>query len=160
MLADFADDEIRQPSSRKKINETRTLYQSRQFRRPFRGKSFGLPILCDFGEARIGKTHQTGPLYSLISIELRRSYLRWLGKRRRYLESGDSGEGHHLFGDIFDSNGNHHPFKHLALMVALIGPPPADFVKRSETTGQCFDHNGKRRYLRVSLLSIGSHFLS
>ncbi|RMJ26058.1 hypothetical protein PHISP_03085 [Aspergillus sp. HF37] len=27
-------------------------------------------------------------------------------------------------------------------MVALIGPPPADFVQRSETTEQCFDRNG------------------
>lgn len=55
-------------------------------------------------------------------------------------------EGHLLFGDIFDNNGNYEPYKHLALMVALIGPPPADFVRRSETTGQCFDHNGKRRH--------------
>lgn len=29
-------------------------------------------------------------------------------------------------------------------MVALIGPPPSDFVRRSETTAQCFDQNGKR----------------
>lgn len=53
-------------------------------------------------------------------------------------------EGQHLFGDIFDKNGKYEPFKHLALMVALIGSPPADFVRRSETTGQCFDHHGKR----------------
>ncbi len=57
-------------------------------------------------------------------------------------------EGCHLFGDIFDDNGKHDPFKHLALMVALIGPPPIKFVQRSETTGQCFDHNGKRRRQR------------
>lgn len=58
-------------------------------------------------------------------------------------------EGRHLFGDIFDNNGNHDPFKHLALMVALIGPPPAEFVQRSETTGQCFDCNGKRPHLGI-----------
>lgn len=56
MLVDFADEEIKQPSPRKKIDVTRTIYQSRQFRRPIRGKGFGLPILCDFGEARVGKT--------------------------------------------------------------------------------------------------------
>lgn len=61
MLADFAAEETRQPSPRKKIDTSRTIYQSRQFRRPFKGKSFGLPILCDFGEARIGTTHDTGP---------------------------------------------------------------------------------------------------
>lgn len=61
MLADFADEEIRHPIPRKSTDESRTIYQSRQFRRPLRGKSFGLPILCDFGEARIGKTHNSGP---------------------------------------------------------------------------------------------------
>lgn len=61
MLADFANEEIKQPSPRKKIDDLRTIYQSRQFRRPSKGKSFGLPILCDFGEARIGKTHESGP---------------------------------------------------------------------------------------------------
>ena len=61
MLADFADEEVRLPSPRKKIDESRTIYQSRQFRRPSKGKSYGLPILCDFGEARIGKTQESGP---------------------------------------------------------------------------------------------------
>lgn len=61
MLTDFADEEIRQPSPRKRINETRTIYQSQQFRLPSKGKSFGLPILCDFGEARIGKIQESGP---------------------------------------------------------------------------------------------------
>jgi hypothetical protein len=61
MLADFAAEEDRQPSPRRKIDESRTIYQSRQFRQPLKGKSFGLPILCDFGEARIGKTHESGP---------------------------------------------------------------------------------------------------
>lgn len=36
-------------------------------------------------------------------------------------------------------------------MVALIGPPPADFVQRSETTGQCFDRNGKDPHLGIRL---------
>lgn len=67
-------------------------------------------------------------------------------------EIWDLFEGHHLFGDIFDNNGNHDPFKHLALMVALVGPPPADFVQRSETTAQCFDHNGKHRDLHFQSL--------
>ena len=51
-------------------------------------------------------------------------------------------EGQHLFADIFDNEGGHDPFRHLARMVALIGPPPGDFVGRSETTEQCFDPSG------------------
>ncbi|KAL4745928.1 kinase-like domain-containing protein [Aspergillus terricola var. indicus] len=51
-------------------------------------------------------------------------------------------EGQHLFGDIFDPRGGHDPLRHLALMVALVGPPPTEFVRRSETTEQCFDSRG------------------
>ncbi|OBT68602.1 hypothetical protein VE03_01828 [Pseudogymnoascus sp. 23342-1-I1] len=51
-------------------------------------------------------------------------------------------EGEHLFGDIFDARGAHDSFRNFALMAALIGPAPGEFVRRSETTGQCFDPNG------------------
>lgn len=53
-------------------------------------------------------------------------------------------EGRHLFGNIFDAEDRHEPFRHLTLMVALLGPPPIEFVRRSETTDQCFDTNGKQ----------------
>lgn len=42
-----------------------------------------------------------------------------------------------------DEEGNHDPFKHMAQMVGFLGPPPKDFVPRSETTSQCFDPEGK-----------------
>ncbi|GKZ38096.1 hypothetical protein AbraIFM66950_010043 [Aspergillus brasiliensis] len=54
-------------------------------------------------------------------------------------------EGEHLFGDsIFDPvTGHHDPFRHLARMVAVTGSsPPTEFVRRSETTAQCFDEEG------------------
>ncbi|PYI17831.1 protein kinase [Aspergillus violaceofuscus CBS 115571] len=146
MLADFANEEIRQPSPRKKIDDLRTIYQSRRFRRPSKGQSFGLPILCDLGEARIGPTHESGPfvqpnIYRAPEVIFEMAW----GSSADIWNLGaliwDLFEGCHLFGDIFDDNGNHDPFKHLALMVALIGPPPIEFVQRSETTGQCFDHN-------------------
>ena len=61
MLADFEQSEIQQPSSRKVIDESRTIYESRKFRSPIKGESYSLPILCDFGEARVGKVHESGP---------------------------------------------------------------------------------------------------
>ena len=61
MLADFAKAEGKHPSPRKKVDESRTIYKSRRFRRPAGGKGYGLPILCDFGEAQTGKTHESGP---------------------------------------------------------------------------------------------------
>ena len=61
MLADFAKAEAENPSPQETINESRIIYPSRRFRRPAGGKSYGFPILCDFGEARIGTRHESGP---------------------------------------------------------------------------------------------------
>lgn len=60
MLADFAKTEAEDLSPRKKIYKSHIIYQSRRLRRPAKG-SYGLPILCDFGEARIGNRQESGP---------------------------------------------------------------------------------------------------
>ncbi|KAJ6102984.1 hypothetical protein N7486_005411 [Penicillium sp. IBT 16267x] len=120
MLADFAAEELRQPNPRKRIDESRTIYQSRQFRRPFKGKSFEIIFEMAWGNAV--------DIWNLGSLKIR---------------FGISSKDIICLGKyIFDKHGKHDPFKHLALIVALIGPPPVDFVRRSETTGQCFDHTG------------------
>lgn len=61
MLADFSKAEAEQSSLRKKIDESRIIYKSRPFRRPIGGKGYGFPLLCDFGEARIGERQESGP---------------------------------------------------------------------------------------------------
>ena len=58
MLPDFVEEEFKQPTPRKVINNILTIYQSQTFRQP---KKYSLPILCDFGEARIGQTQESGP---------------------------------------------------------------------------------------------------
>lgn len=103
MLIPFEAEEIRHPSLRKRMDDLRTIYQSREFRRP-------IPL-------------------SFVAIA-------------DCIQIWDLFQARHLFGDIFDERGNHDPFKHLALMVALIRPPPADFIKQSKTTEQCLDSNG------------------
>ncbi|EEH11538.1 protein kinase [Histoplasma capsulatum G186AR] len=143
MLADFAKAEAKDPSPRKQVDQSRTIYRSRRFRRPLKGNNYGLPILCDFGEARIGRTQESGPfvqphIYRAPEIIFE---MPW-GSAVDIWNVWDLFEGEHLFGDIFDTKGSHDPFKHLARMVALIGPPPSGFVNRSETTYQCFDSNG------------------
>ena len=45
MLSAFVDEETRQPNPRKEIDGSRTIYQSRKFRRPLPEKTYGLPIL-------------------------------------------------------------------------------------------------------------------
>ncbi|KAI9932292.1 hypothetical protein MW887_009804 [Aspergillus wentii] len=146
MLADFAKAEAEIPSPQKTINPSRTIYKSRKFRRPTASK-YGLLVLCDFGEARIGKIQESGPfvqphIYRAPEVIFE---MPWGGAVDIWNLAGlmwDLFEGEHLFGDIFDSKGGHDPFKHLALMVALIGPPPGEFVRRSETAQQCFDSSG------------------
>ncbi|KAL4759664.1 putative protein kinase [Aspergillus foveolatus] len=135
MPADSATAESENPSPRKVIDGPRSIYCSQRFRRPTGGKNYGLPVLCDFGEARIGKTQDAGAIFEMpwgSAIDIwNLAGLIW-----------GLFEGRHLFGDIFDSSGGHDPFRHLALMVALVGTPSTEFVLRSETTEQCFDSSG------------------
>jgi len=147
MLADFAKAEEEDNSPCKNIDESRTIYKSRRFRPLVGGKGYGLPVLCDFGEARIGRKHETGPfvqphIYRAPEVIFE---MPWGSAVDIWNLAGltwDLFEGKHLFGDIFDAKGGHDPFKHLALIVALAGPPPSEFAKRSETAEQCFDSNG------------------
>lgn len=57
VLTDFEKAEHEEPTPRKVIDENRTIYASRKFRSPNEGL-WGEPVLCDFGRARIGKTHR------------------------------------------------------------------------------------------------------
>ncbi|KAJ0426586.1 kinase domain protein [Aspergillus carlsbadensis] len=147
MLADFATTEMENPSPRKSINHSRTIYTSQKFRPPINGKGHGLPVLCDFGEARVGNTQESGPF---VQPHIYRSpevifEMPWGCPVDIWNLAGliwDLFEGEHLFGDIFNARGRHDAFKHLALMVALVGPPPSEFVRRSETAEQCFDASG------------------
>ncbi|KAK1145680.1 hypothetical protein N8T08_003916 [Aspergillus melleus] len=147
MLSDFAKAELDDPSPPKKVDFSRTIYKSRQFRRPAEGKSYGLPTLCDFGEARIGNIHESGPfiqphIYRAPEVIFEMPWGSAIDIWNLACLIWDLFEGEHLFADIFDTNGGHDPFKHLALMVALIEQPSSNFVKRSETAEQCFDSNG------------------
>ena len=54
ILAEFEQAEREHPCPRKVIDDERTIYASRKFRHP-QNHNWGYPILCDFGEARIGQ---------------------------------------------------------------------------------------------------------
>lgn len=56
VLPAFEEDERLSPSAHKTIDALRTIYASRSFRHP-KNDAFGTPVLCDFGEARLGTTH-------------------------------------------------------------------------------------------------------
>ena len=60
MLERFEKEEADDPSPRKRIDDARTIYKSRRLPKP-KNRRYGLPILCDMGEVKIGTTHTSGP---------------------------------------------------------------------------------------------------
>ena len=67
LLPEFEQAEVKEPSPTKVIDETRTIYGSRKLGLP-KNSLWGQPVLCDFGEARIGQAHN-----GLIQPELYRA---------------------------------------------------------------------------------------
>lgn len=67
VLDDFEKAEAEEPSPAKIIDSTRTIYGSRKLGPP-KDSQWGQPVLCDFGEVRIGNSHR-----GLIQPELYRS---------------------------------------------------------------------------------------
>jgi hypothetical protein len=67
LLTDFEQAETEQPPVRKVIDNSRTIYGSRKLGLP-KNLLWGRPVLCDFGEARIGPSHR-----GLIQPELYRA---------------------------------------------------------------------------------------
>lgn len=67
MLEDFENAEADEPSPTKVIDDVRTIYASRKLRLP-KNALWGQPVLCDFGESRIGENHR-----GLIQPELYRA---------------------------------------------------------------------------------------
>ena len=60
MLERFEMAELETPSPRKIVDGSRTIYQSRRFGPP-KDSKYGLPLLCDLGEARIHKAQLSRP---------------------------------------------------------------------------------------------------
>ncbi|KAL8822683.1 MAG: hypothetical protein Q9191_006583, partial [Dirinaria sp. TL-2023a] len=67
LLSEFEQAKVEKPSPTKIIDETRTIYDSRKFGLS-KNSLWGQPVLCDFGEARIGQAHK-----GLIQPELYRA---------------------------------------------------------------------------------------
>lgn len=57
LLDDFEKAETDEPSATKTIDNGRTIYGTRKLGMP-KDAQWGQPVLCDFGEARIGDSHK------------------------------------------------------------------------------------------------------
>ena len=56
VFEDYESAETSSPSCSKTVSQYRNIYASRPFRKPH-DHAYGPPLLCDFGEARIGTNH-------------------------------------------------------------------------------------------------------
>ncbi|KAJ5934532.1 hypothetical protein N7466_004079 [Penicillium verhagenii] len=133
------EDEISRPVARK-ILDDREIYLSRPV-----PVSEGLPVLSDFGEARIvcGKAKQRGDvmpgIYRAPEVILD---MEWNNKVDIWsigVMAWDMATGGHLF--YSKKEGVLNDEQHLAEMVSLMGPPP-EFLRRSAKSLRYWDGKG------------------
>ncbi|KAI9930181.1 hypothetical protein ASPWEDRAFT_48327 [Aspergillus wentii DTO 134E9] len=138
VLSQIEEEEMKRPIARK-VLDNRSIYYSQPT--PF---SAGLPVLCDLGEARIGNQKHRGDvmpgIYRAPEVILG---MEWDSKVDVWsigVMVWDLVQNGHLFfakkNRILDDE------QHLAEMVSLMGPPPLEFLKRSDKCLQYWDEQG------------------
>ncbi|KAG5302383.1 protein kinase [Histoplasma capsulatum G186AR] len=144
VLTDFEEAEQKSPCPRKVVNDERTIYTSRDFRRP-RNHAWGCPVLCDFGEARVGGSYQYEEIqpevYKAPEIIMQTDWSHSVDIWNTACVIWDMIENKHLF-DAQDDEGFHNNRYHIAEMVAYLSIPPKTFQQRSPNTPLVFDEAG------------------
>ncbi|KAK2814029.1 hypothetical protein FQN50_000433 [Emmonsiellopsis sp. PD_5] len=138
ILSRLEQDEIDHPSARKTLSD-RTIYVSRPM--PI---CTGLPVLCDLGDARIGNHKHQGDImpgiYRAPEVILGMEWDCEVDIWSVGVMTWDIFEGGRLF--FAKKNGVLNDEQHLAEMVSLLGPPPLEFIKKSERCLQYWDDQG------------------
>ncbi|KAI0284439.1 kinase-like domain-containing protein [Russula brevipes] len=141
----FEKNELTSPSARK-IEGDRVIYTSRPLVPLV--YSYGWPVLCDFSEARFGEYDNMADIQpfqyrapEVISTSL--GVKRWIFG---VLEFGTC-LGTKLFRTTGGPDDKQDNIYHLAHMVALLGPPPKEFLERTkgDRVQNWFDENGNWR---------------
>ncbi|KAI9677025.1 MAG: hypothetical protein M1817_006864 [Caeruleum heppii] len=145
MLADFEQAEREDPCPRKVVDTNRTIYASRDLRRP-RDHAWGHPVLCDFGEARIGSSHQheeiQPEIYKAPEVIMETGWSHSVDIWNTGCMIWDIFENEHLF-DARNDDGEHSNRVHVSEMVAFLGTPPLKFQQLSQRTPLVFDEAGR-----------------
>ncbi|PKY08949.1 protein kinase [Aspergillus campestris IBT 28561] len=138
LLSRIEDDETTRPVARKVLPD-HTIY----FSRPM-PPCTGLPVLSDFGEARVGSNKHRGDImpgvYRAPEVILGMEWDSSVDVWSTGMMTWDLVENSHLFFAKRDHVLSDE--QHLAEMVSLMGPPPPEFLKRSERCDQFRDANG------------------
>ncbi|KAB8222409.1 kinase-like domain-containing protein [Aspergillus novoparasiticus] len=138
ILSQVEEDELNRPSPRKALDD-RYIYYSRPM-----PVCASLPVVSDLGEARIGKQKHRGDImpgiYRAPEVILD---MDWDCKVDIWSTGAmvwDFVQDSHLF--FAKRNGRLDDEQHLAEMVSLMGPPPPEFLRRSQKCRQFWDEQG------------------
>ncbi|KAF1848400.1 kinase-like protein [Cucurbitaria berberidis CBS 394.84] len=130
------------------------LYKSANFGIPIR---FGRPILCDFSLARNGRVkhcHDIQPdPYRAPEVILEMPWGYAVDIWNVGVMVWDMFENRRMFDGLDPETGNYGNRFHLASIVGLLGPPPLEFLQRSECSSVYFDDRGNWKCLN-SVLSV------
>ncbi|OJZ91062.1 hypothetical protein ASPFODRAFT_78101 [Aspergillus luchuensis CBS 106.47] len=141
ILSGLEDAEIEAPSPRKILGPERTIYTS-QIVVP----GNGLPLLSDFGEARFSDEEHDEDImpniYRSPEVVLKMNWDSKVDVWSITLMAWDIVCSTTLF-DGRNSDGVFDDRVHLAEMIAIMGPPPNDFIKRSKVGSVFWDKDGK-----------------
>ncbi|GFN12640.1 putative protein kinase [Aspergillus tubingensis] len=144
VFREWDDGETNEPSPRKVDNEY-TVYQSRPFRRKKGWSGLGMPLLTDFGEARLGEVHEgliQPDIYRAPEVILGMSWTAKVDIWNVGVLIWDLFEDHHLF-DGRGPDGFHSDAQLLAEMVAMLGPPQVEFLRKSPRSLEYWDSSGQ-----------------
>ncbi|RAK96409.1 kinase-like protein [Aspergillus ibericus CBS 121593] len=140
ILTEMEEDELSNPAPQKLLSD-RTIFATRAM--PL---STGEPVLADLGEARIAQTTQTGLIMPsvyrapevMLGMQWDEKVDVWgLGQTAWTLFE----QGHLFTTPDLESEMDH--ARRFAEMMALLGPPPVEFLRRSERSWRFWDENGK-----------------
>jgi len=147
-LENFEKAEIASPTARK-IDGDRVIYTSRKLVPSL--YQYGPPVLCDFSEARHGKYVNTADIqpYQYRAPEVILD-IPWDGKVDIWsvgVMTWDLLGNGNLFCVTGGPENEEDSIYHLAHMIALLGPPPKEFLERTEgdRVSSWFDENGNWR---------------
>ncbi|PGH04662.1 CMGC/SRPK protein kinase [Blastomyces parvus] len=137
----FEEAELTQPAPRKVIGD-RLIYKSRRIPRTRR-----LPIITDFGEARFADENHRGQdimpdVYRAPEVILKMDWDNKVDIWSIAMVFWDLVAGRTLFQARNDEQLLDDTL-HLAEMVAILGPPPGEFLERSEMSSIWWDRNGQ-----------------
>ncbi|MCJ1256343.1 hypothetical protein MMC24_004164 [Lignoscripta atroalba] len=142
VLVDFEKAENENPSARN-VYDDRIVYASRRFRLP---KSYGHPVLCDFGEARRGNVENNDDIqpevYRAPEVILEMNWSYSVDIWNVGVMIWDLFGNKHMFDGRNKTNKEYSNRQHLAEMIAYLGPPPKEFLQRSEESSEYFDEHG------------------